>query len=88
MKVEIPTDQLQRIAEYSVYNSNYYLLPVSIEGRNIIHTSYDGGEYFNGHRIGNLINGELANVLYLNTDDLDDRIEIDSTRISEENIYT
>lgn len=88
MKIEMPIDELQHIAEYSVYNSNYYLLPVSIDGRNIIHTSYDGGDNFNGHRIGNLINGELANVLYLNTDVLDDWIEIDSTRISEKNLYT
>ena len=73
----------------SSYNNNYYLLPVIVNDCNILYSSYDGGENFQGHSIGILNNNVYEPKYWLHTEDKDDgNFIIDSELIKTENEWT
>jgi len=75
------------INKISCYNDNYYQLPFQVNGCNVIHEKYDGGDNFYGFKLGNIVDGVFIFKYYVNTFDLK-MITIDSEKLSEDNDLT
>jgi len=92
MQVLIPLSNCKHLPEVSVYNSNYYHLPFSVNGMNIIHEYYSGSEELAYISLGYFKDNKFKDEFYLNTSILDefenDTIVFDSDLISTENKWT
>lgn len=86
--ITVNWDECHHITEASYYNSNYFIMPFQIDGCDILHESYDGGDYFNGYSVGVMDENKFHRKFYLNTDAVDGGFQIDTSRISEENLFT
>lgn len=88
MKIIIPQNECIHLTQKSHYNSNYYELPFIVNGCNIIYSSYDGGENFEGHSVGVFNNDKYEPKYWLHTEDKDNEFIIDSELIQSENNWT
>lgn len=89
MIVVIHEDQCEHLAALSHYNHNYYKLPFKVNDCDTVFASYDGADNFNGHELGNIVDGKFEVKFYLHTYDKDDSTFIfDSKELSETNKWT
>lgn len=88
MKIEVQISDCRHIPK-SYYNNNWYYLPFTIEGCNVIHEEYDGAEELEEYSIGVMEDGEYIAKYYMWVDDiLCDSFIIDTNELNLKNIYT
>ncbi len=84
----IKKEDCEHLQSISSYNNNYYKLPVSILGCNIIYEDYDNlSEDFNGNKLGILTNGKFEEKLYIHQPDCDKEFLIDLEELSVTNSW-
>ena len=88
MKIEIPKSSCEHLKDISYYNNNYYRLPVSIGGYNILFECYDGADEFCGNSIGSLVDEKFVPVIYLHQPNKYGSFLINTDTIGTENRWT
>lgn len=89
MKVNINIKSCERL-ERSVYNSNYYKLPFTVNGCDVVHELRGGDEEVAYIALGVITaKEEFVIEYYLNSEDMNMNVFIfDSDHLSEKNLWT
>lgn len=88
MTTKIKIKHCKHLIDISVYNNNFYELPVLINNCRIIKASYDDGESFLGYSLGDIENEKFSERYFLHTYDEDEIITFDSELIKTYNQWT
>jgi hypothetical protein len=89
MEVKIASKNCEHLKDISYYNNNYYHLPFSVNGCNILFEYYDGGEVFCGSSVGVMISyGKYEPKYWLHTSDGDECFIFDSESMKDHNEWT
>lgn len=88
MKISIDIERLERIKAISYYNHNYFKLPFSVNGCNVLYQHYSLEEEFAGYSIGILAGDNFSPKFWLHTPDENDTVVFDSNCIEDHNKWT
>ena len=77
------------LVDLSVYNNNYYKLPESICGCNILFEKFDGADSFVNCQLGVLEDGEFVHQWWVNQEPYqDEHYIIHTDKLGVENLFT
>lgn len=88
MIISMRKEECIRLTDHSVYNHTVYRMPVDVNGCRYLLESYDGGENFNSHEVGDMVDGKFVPKFWLHTDDDDECFVFDSDTIKDHNEWT
>ena len=88
MRIEIHEHDLKRIESISYYNHNYYEIPFTVNGCNILFQDYNGADEFMGYSVGNMTEEGFVPKFWLHTNDRSEKVIFDSDTIKDHNEWT